>query len=571
MFFVFFLGLNFSSDVVETEELARNGYISKQFYNALVVKNDFNTAFEMYKEHIKQEDLKFDPIIFWFYRRFLHSQLDAYVYLNSFVVKNKIDNLTNLFMCRLSSDGMYVRDKTLMPNHMISAASLDVAKKISESYTKQKLYFKEVTLLGAKKIKGEYSKKDILLLVHSKNRAVSDAFFNMVENEEISVEEALPHLKKLAAIDPRCYRILGDVAWYKYNENPTENESYADKAMDYYWAGSEKSEPECRIGLARILFEVYHDEVSAKKHLEKALRKKDFAEAHFLLWKMLRLANPMAARNHLTKAATKGFIPAMTEYFLLGASEPTTNSVRSVLSILKFHPYIMQINKMMKKAYDEKNYKKAFLLNSFLNELNMDNARENILYLYENYKSSLQRLNESFSKFEYLKTINTEGKTSENITKEHNNFNFLTKPFVDVVYFDAIQFQEKTTEVLGHNLNSSDYLNKLGKCHYNGIGTEVDYEMAYACFKSAKANNLQAKYYEADMLEKGLGIKRNPEGALEIISQNTFGQMSLLFYVLKIRFFIKTLGLKILLEYWAKICVGFLTILIMKITYNLNR
>ncbi|OQS55241.1 hypothetical protein EHP00_613 [Ecytonucleospora hepatopenaei] len=540
-----------------------------KMYNCLFKSFDLEGAYDLCKKELSKEEMVFDPFVFWFLRRFLHRKLDAFVYLGNFLAEKKCDEITKLFACRISSEGMYLYKDGIFNNKMTHKYGLDVSKSISNQFLICKYNFREVGLLKENPLKEEYSKKDILLMLESKNSSIIEMFFNLIDTSQFSVFKAQPYLLKFAKIDARCYRILGDLAWCKFLKNPQENESYIDTAMDMYWAGCEAKDADCMVGLARIFYEIYDDKASAKEYLHKTLRIKNIVEANYLLG-FITGEKKSSGKEYFAKSAIKGYIPAMYVYFKTIDKQASEQNLKSILSILKFHPFIMQLNILSEKSYKTKNVIKTFLVNLFLCELNIDNARKNIIFLYENHRDELRELDKKFDKFSFLKeNFNNKTKKSDNLLDSYNSFNFKNKSWVDVIYYDTVVFQEKTSRNIfsGHN---KKILNKLGLCYLNGIGTEKNYVKAYSCFKAAGTDNMEARYYEAELIRNGQGVMKNQELALEMIDYQTFGSRPFLFYAFKIRFFIKTLGRKMLIENCTKLLVGFLTLIIMKISMRLN-
>ena len=538
-----------STDMSTSNESMFNESIDYNIFDS-IMKLDFENA---YNQTIKETG-EFDPFKFWFMRRFMHEQVDAYAYLFSHInnkteVISYTEELANLMLCRLTSESITAREKIVVDLEETLKRILLVSRDININYQQNKTLFREIAdleeIVATEKRKGSFSKEDILLMVGSNRPEITRKFMRLIERHEIEIKDAIVYLKKLCKINPKAYKYLGDYEYYTNND--------VDRALDYYWAGSEQNQAECIFGLARILHTVYDDAESAKSYIEKGIQLKELAEGLFILYKIT--GNGI----YLHKSALKGYIPGMVEYFEKTHLDLNENAIKSALSLTKFHRHLMKMEREALNAFKNGNYTKSFLIYLYLVEYDFSQARKNVLFLLKHHKKEIaDQIDEKYSQFIVKLNIKTESKITTNITANYNRFDFIDKSFVDVVLFTLLEFECISDD--------SAYLNDLGLCYLNGVGTKKDFYSAYSSFKTASKNKLASKYYEAEMVREGKGVIKNYNYSFKLISRDVFGSFPIVYYALKIRFFIKTLHKDILMQYLAKISMGIITIILMRMT-----
>ena len=538
IFFVFFKNCIVSNIHENLEADNSDKIVHSDIYNNL-----FNTMrFDKVHNEVFQNDT-FNPLKFWYYRRFLNLQLDAHSYLFS-------QDHNHLSYCLLAS--LYNTNKNIAPAHTVIDWAIKSSQFISQEFIRNKYRFSEMNLLENTQLEmaydTEYNKKDILTVIESGNKKILNLFFEMINNGKISLREALPYLQKIASIESRALKLLGDIAYYG-----VLNEQNIDLAMDCYWAGSEYKNEGCYIGLGKIMETDYNDTDMAIEYYEKSLKIQETAEGLFAL------GNLTNNNNLIAKSAYKGYIPAMTSYFNKKFLEGDTsiNVLDSVLTILKYHPHIMIMKKEAEEAYESKNYAKAFLIYAYLSEYGLDIARKNLYYLVKHHQSDLECINQVYNE---LKNI---------LIKNNIVFYNIKYNFVDIIYYDNLK------EMVKYDTN---YNKDLGLCYYHGIGIEKSLENAISCYHVSPFNNIEACYYLAKMFENGEGIKKDIIQAIKTISIPHFKIFSLLYYILKIRFIINGLSNESLInlivisiekQFFIKIGVTFI-LLMFCVTINAN-
>ncbi|KAL6122623.1 hypothetical protein NUSPORA_00295 [Nucleospora cyclopteri] len=526
MFLLFLLSLIncFDQQVPEQKEIAK-----------LIFENfDFVGAYKEIKEHEE-----FSPIKYWFYKRFLNFKADAAALLFT----TEMDNMVKTVICR-ETISEFIR----INNDTLTELALDVADDIAREYTKNKFNFEDIIVLGKEQIKNagsgnSYNKKEVLILLQSNQPKIKNLFFSMLENKEISLEEAKPYLYKIAKQDSRAYKLLGDIAYYGLDTKG--NVPDWDQAMDFYWAGSEKNNGDCLTGLGKIMLRYYDNAESATAYFEKALDVVDAPESMFIYYKMTN------KHTFLRKAAYKGYIPAMAEYFRGQAEkmkELDERGRRSVLSILKYHPHFMEITQQAKKAFYSKKYAQAFLLYSYLSEFSIENALLNAKFIIDNFKEELEIINTKFNEL----MVET---ARDGIDKINNH------PFVDVLNFD---FSNLLCSI------NNNFLKDVGDCYFYGTGIDQSYADAFSFYLRSKDYSPESAYNLVCMYEYGLGIPQNYKEAYDIFSHSFLNNMKFLKLIYKTKLLVKMFMNSNFDGVLLKIICGIVSIIVIKLIITVS-
>ncbi|ORD94091.1 hypothetical protein ECANGB1_1178 [Enterospora canceri] len=487
-------------------------YADTELFRAIVDEYDMNKAYQL-----TVENDSFSPFKFWFYRRFMNSQLDAHSYLFT----QKPSEIQQLLLCRLSVSSIDNNsDEHVLSRRNLYKTAMNVAKGIMHKFKMNKYKFDEIALLETKDrlamTKGEYSIKDVLRLLETCDSEIIGEFFKYVDSGEISLKEAKEHLEKIAPFEPKAYVILGDIEYY--NLIDTEEGNDVDKAMDYYWAGSDKKNAECFTGLGKIMQFVYEDNEAAQLYYEKSLNLKETSESAFLL------ANLTGNDTLIAQTALKGYIPAMVTWYeklLKKNAEITTNNTKSILSVLKYHPHIMEMCKMASEAYSKCNYAKAFLIYLYISEYDVENAHMNVVYLVKKHEKEL---------------VDQLG------------------DLVKVAYFDSVKHLSQ---------KNKKFYKELGNCYSRGFGIEQSYEHALGCYAMAPSNDLELLYSIVTLLFDGKGCPRNLFEIRKFINKPVFLAHKLVYYALRIKLFTYCMK-EDLFNIGLKVVFGLLTVLLMR-------
>ncbi|KAI5168396.1 SEL1 protein [Pancytospora epiphaga] len=460
-------------------------------------------------EALKAEpQTEFDSTVMFFIEKTFGGNFEKAV--SYLVAKEEPSQHVLLLLSRISArerttEGGTERNTIKLEDGLLVAYMKKICSEIAEKYTKNRYDFYDMPSLNA----SDYTERsDILTNIWTQDPLIVEKFFMLIGQNKLNPGDILKELEFLAfKKHPRAFGFIGDVYFYGLGV-PVD----IDKAVEYYMAGRQYSDPRSYLGLGRVLMHPsYNDLKGATEALNAVKGGNNDPEAAYFKYILIMSEEHSSkslpflhqqAWNSLKTAAVSGYLPAVYEYGINDAMHGSVDTaLHTLLSVSKFSPIIMDIGERARKAYKNGEYRKALLYTLYLSEYKIDLSMQNAIMLMQKHRILGNQ---------------------------------------DVILFNLLSELAR---------GFPRYNKHLGDCYYYGIGCKKSYENAFAYYVYSMDSSAESTYNVSLMFENGLGIKRDLDLAWKYLnSRNLTGnRLYLVVFYSKIRLFIK-LGVRAVLR-----------------------